>query len=384
MDAEGPAEVLEFLANKGLRPVSIKSVSLLLQRRKSILGGGLNITDQVFLTKYLALMLRVGTDLFSAIDILIADFDKPSVKALLIEMRANLSKGKPFYVTFANYPKVFSPVFVNMIKAGEVSGNLEKVFEDLSVSLEKEAALRSRIRGALVYPFILMGASIAILTLLISFALPKIAAIFTGGGFKPPVFSRVVFAVGLFFGDNILYIFGGGTILIIGVILLYLRSTPFRKMLYRFFIHLPAVKTVVKKIAIQRFATTLAALLKSGLPILDALEITASAVGNDEVREALMRISREGISKGLTMGEAFKREPIFPRTVANLVSISEKSGHIEEILVTLANFYESEIDASLKTLISLLEPILLMGIGLIIAVIALSIIVPIYQLVGQF
>ena len=161
-------------------------------------------------------------------------------------------------------------------------------------------------------------------------------------------------------------------------------NIAFRKMLYRFFIHLPAVKTVVKKIAIQRFATTLAALLKSGLPILDALEITASAVGNDEVREALMRISREGISKGLTMGEAFKREPIFPRTVANLVSISEKSGHIEEILVTLANFYESEIDASLKTLISLLEPILLMGIGLIIAVIALSIIVPIYQLVGQF
>src|SRR3990167_9743654 len=135
LDAERSADVLGGLASKGLRPISIKSAQTL-QSKRSFLGGGVTVTDQVFLTKYLALMLQVGTNLFSAIDILIADFDKPSVKALLLEMKSNLEKGKPFYITFVNYPKIFSPVFVNMIKAGEASGKLEKVFADLSVSLE--------------------------------------------------------------------------------------------------------------------------------------------------------------------------------------------------------------------------------------------------------
>ena len=123
--------------------------------------------------------------------------------------------------------------------------------------------------------------------------------------------------------------------------------------------------------------------MKAGLPILDSLDITADSVGNDELRESLNRISKEGIAKGLTIGEAFKREPAFPRVVANLIAIAEKSGHIETILETLADFYEAEIDASLKSLLTLLEPVILFGIGIVVAVIALSVIVPIYQLVGQ-
>jgi type II secretory pathway component PulF len=244
--------------------------------------------------------------------------------------------------------------------------------------------LRSRIKGALIYPIVLMSVSVAILLLLVTFALPKIANIFSNFDKPPPAFSRVVFAVGLFFGAHVVLILGS---LILGTtifVLLYLRSDVFRRFLYLFFIKLPVVKDIVTRIAIQRFATTFSSLLASGLPILDSLEITASAVGNEEIRQAILRISREGISKGLTIGESFKRETAFPRTVTNLISISEKSGHIEDILQTLGNFYETEIDASLKALVSLLEPALLMGIGAIIAIIALSIIIPIYQLVGQF
>jgi type II secretory pathway component PulF len=139
----------------------------------------------------------------------------------------------------------------------------------------------------------------------------------------------------------------------------------------------------VRELAIQRFATTLSSLMKAGLPIIEAIEITADAVGQQEISNSLKRIAQEGVSRGATIGEAFRREAIFPAVVTNLIAISEKAGHLEEILTTLGEFYQTEIDSQIKTVVSFIEPVMLLGIGLIVGLIALSIIVPIYQLVGQ-
>ncbi len=384
-EAQGPAEVLEFIASRGLRPISIKA----LKGFEAVSGRGffkesVNITDKVFLTKYLALMLKVGTDLLRAIDILIADFDKPAMKALLSEIRGTVEKGQPFYTTFTKYPRIFSPVFVNLVKAGESSGNLEMVFENLSVSLGKEQDLRNRIRSALVYPSLLFVVSLAVLFLLVSFALPKIAEMFMTSGFNPPLFSKIVFTIGLFLGDYMIFILIGSVIFGIAGFYYFRKVESGRRLFWRFINRVPVVSDVLKRIALQRFATTLASLMRAGLPILASLEITADAVGLAELKDALIRISREGVAKGLTLGDSFRREPVFPRVVTNLVAISEKAGHIEDVLGTLADFYESEIDVSVKTLVSFLEPIMLLLIGGVIGTIALSIIIPIYQLVGQF
>ena len=173
-------------------------------------------------------------------------------------------------------------------------------------------------------------------------------------------------------------------ILIVSLWYLFAKTASGKRILYQFALKLPVIKTVLKQIALQRFAATLSSLLRAGLPILDSLEITAQTVGFGELKDSLMRISREGVAKGLTIGEAFRREAVFPRVVVNLMAISEKAGHIEDILSTLANFYGGEIEAAIKTMVSFLEPALLVGIGIIIGTIAISIIVPIYQLVGQF
>jgi len=341
------------------------------------------VEDKVFLTKYLALMLKVGTDLFKAIDILIVDFDKPAIKSILIEVRDSLTRGQPFYSTFTKYPKYFSPVFVNLIKAGETSGNLEKVFDDLSRSLEKDQAIRGKIRSALIYPAVLVVLSMLILFGLVTFALPKIANIFMSGGIKPPTFSRIVFGVGLFISAWSYIIFPIILIGSIGSWYFFQKTVAGNAIMGRFLAKAPIVGDILYRIAIQRFAATFSSLLKSGMPILNALEITADSVGHAEIKAALLRISRDAVPKGLTIGEAFRREQIFPRVVVNLIAISEKSGHIESILDTLAEFYEAEIDVSTKTLISFLEPALLLVIGFVVAIIALSIIVPVYQLVGK-
>jgi type IV pilus assembly protein PilC len=146
----------------------------------------------------------------------------------------------------------------------------------------------------------------------------------------------------------------------------------------------PVIKTVYEQTALQSMAATISSLLRAGLPILETIDIAAQTVGHRKFKQALMRIATEGLAKGLTIGEAFRRETIFPQTVTNLVAISEQAGHLDEVLATLAEFYESEVDASIKTLMSLLEPLLLLVMGVMVAVIALSIIIPVYQLTTQF
>lgn len=383
-EASGTTEVLEYLANQGLRPISIRVIKGVGEiAGAKFFGKGITTSDKIFLTKYLSLMLKTGTDLFKAIDILINDIDKPVTKALLIEIRSTLEKGQPFYSTFLKYPKYFSQVFVNLIKAGESSGNLEKVFEDLTVSLEKEQELHRSLKSALTYPVILVIGSLGILTLLITFALPRIANTFISSGIKPPLFSKIVFSVGIFLNEYIWFFFPGLIGVVIGGWYFFGKTALGKNFLYRFAGKLPVIKTLLKQLALQRFASTLSSLLKAGLPILDSLEITAQTVGLEELKNSLIRISREGVARGLSMGDAFRREAIFPRVVVNLIAISEKAGHTEEILSSLANFYEAEVEVAVKTLVRFLEPALLLGIGLVIAFIALAILIPVYQLVGQ-
>jgi type IV pilus assembly protein PilC len=271
-----------------------------------------------------------------------------------------------------------------MIKAGESSGTLDVAFDDLNRSIEKENELRSKIRAALVYPALLMIMATAILIFLVTFALPKIAEVFSGGGFNPPLFSRVVFSVGLFFNHNLLLILGFLFVLIAGCGIFLFKTAAGKRFRTKFMSMLPVVRVLVKEIALQRFASTFSSLTRAGLPVVNALDITANAVGHADLSASLKRVAHDGIIRGLTLGDAFKRETVFPKTVTNLVAISEKAGHLDEILETLSEFYESEIDSSLKILISFLEPALLVVIGFVVALIALAIIVPIYQLVGQF
>jgi type IV pilus assembly protein PilC len=257
------------------------------------------------------------------------------------------------------------------------------VLQDLTVSLEKQDELRRKIQGAMIYPVILIVLAFAILLFLVTFALPKIAEVFSSGGFNPPLFSKVVFTIGLFVGSYVWVIVG----LIISAVLcsfIFMRTSAGKRAFHWFVRRAPLVRTIAQKLALQRFASTLSSLLKSGVPIVNSLEITADAVGSEEIADALKRVARDGLSKGLTIGDAFRRETVFPNVITSLVAISEKAGHLDEVLKTLGTFYETEIDGAVKALISFIEPALLAGIGVVVGTIALSIIVPIYQLVGQF
>ncbi len=374
---------LSVLSSRQLKPLVLKPIRT---RGLNVALFEKNITleDKVFITRYLALMLKVGTDLFQAIDILIDDFDKPAVRSLLIEIRSNLEEGKPFYTTFAKHPKSFSPVFINLVKAGEVSGNLDGVFEELSDSLQSQHELRQKIKSSLTYPVILLVASLLILILLVSFSIPKIAKVFMSGGIDPPTFSKYVFTVGLFVGDNLIVLFSVLIVVVTGSIIFFVKTFLGKRILYNIALMIPVIKKIIRQISLQRFAATLSSLMSSGIPITEALEVTAGSVGMPELQSALKRISQEGLKKGLTIGEAFKKEPVFPNVIANLIAVSEKSGSLEEILSTLSDFYTSEIESAVKSMVSFIEPVMLFFIGIVIGTIALAVIIPIYQLSTSF
>jgi len=381
LDVADTSEVLTFLRSRDLKPVSVQSLAKAEKKHLQLFGGGITLIDQIFITRYLALMLKIGTSLLQAINILIGDFSKPAVRAFLIEVRSNLEKGLPFYLTFSRYPKEFSATYINSVKAGETSGNLQAVFEDLTLSLTKEKAFKDEIKSALAYPIFLFTLSLLIFIFLIAFALPKIAKVFLESGFDPPIFSRVVFSIGLFFSGTRSFLLLG--FVVGGAVTLFVSGWA-RRFIGTLFSRIPLVNKLLTKIALQRFAATLSSLVKANIPIAEALEITASTVGKEDIAQALRRVAREGIAKGLTVGGAFKREAAFPTTVTSLIAIAEQSGHIEEVLATLAEFYAGEINSLLKMLVSFLEPVLLLFIGFVVGLIALSVIIPIYQLTTQF
>lgn len=387
IEANSGAEVLSFLSSKGLKPISIANIDNTVKsklKKWNYLGSGIKAVDKIFMAKHFALMLKAGTNLFQALDILITDTESPALRSFLKEVRLSLEKGQPFFTAFSRHPKYFSPVFVNLIKAGEKSGTLERSFDNLSRMLSRQEDLRRKIRSALIYPIILIAASFLILIFLVTFILPRIASIFLEGNMEIPTFSKAVFSVGLFLSAYIKLISIIGVILLIAFWYFFAKTTTGRRLFYNFLGMVPVVKRIVRQIAVQRFSGTLASLLKAGVPIIDALEITAKSVGNQKMDDSLMRIANEGVAKGLTMGGAFKRESAFPVAVSSLIAVSEKAGNLDEILTTLSTFYESEIESSIRSLITFIEPVLLVVIGVIVAMIALSIIVPVYQLVGQF
>lgn len=375
---------LDFLVTQNLKPISVKPVPYAIKKRFLFFKETLSLTDKVFLTKYLSLMLKVGTDLFSAIDILIEDFESGPSRRFLLEARANLEQGKPFWYSFSQHPEYFSPVVVNLIKAGENSGNLETTLNQVSVDLERERNLTSKVKSALIYPLLLVVASFAMVIFLVTFAIPKLGDMFLNMGKDVPVYTRVVLTVGMFLNRNIFWVVPLMVGIPLGLFFYFSKTKKGKEMFNDLLERIPVARDLISKLALERFASVLSSLIKAGMPIIQALETTAKAVSYPKYEAALLRISKEHLVKGLSLGEAFKREKVFPAVVSNLLVIGEKAGQIEDILRTLAGFYETEIDVNLKTLVSLIEPVMLIIMGVVVGGIALSLIVPVYQLVSQF
>lgn len=379
-------EVVEYLVRRDMNPVSVEGLNVA-GTGKSLLEfnffESLNAVDVMFLTRNLATTVKAGLSIVEALDILIADTEKNILKKVLREAQAFIKNGQPLSKGFEAYSDSFPPIFMGMLKAGEMSGQLAKTLPELSKYLSKEYSLRSKVKSALMYPIILLTAASGVVALLLIFVLPKLTKAFAASGVELPWITKFFLGISSALTWSFTFDFlvlGGGFLFFF-----YFHKTRIgKKTILGILSHTPVAGELIKKVALVRFARTFGNLIDSGLSAVESLELSAESVGNSAYTRAIQNIILS-VKNGMPISAALHKYPnLFPRLLISLVTVGERTGSLSEILMTFSDFYEEEVDNKLKDLTAVLEPILLLIMGALVGAIALSIILPIYQLVGNF
>jgi type IV pilus assembly protein PilC len=278
---------------------------------------------------------------------------------------------------------VFDPLYTNLVQAGEVGGILDTILNRLAVYIEKAMKLRRQVRGAMVYPSIVLIVFIGVLSILLAFVIPGFQNMFKDFGAKDelPVLTRGVMAVSHFFVGNFIWFFLLATGLIVALAYLY-KTPPGKRQIHKLMLKAPVLGGVLRKIAVARFTRTLGTLLSSGVPILDALEIVAKTAGNVIVEEAIM-FARARISEGKNMAEPLMQTNVFPPMVVQMVGVGEQTGALDAMLNKIADFYEEEVDVAVSAMTALIEPVMMVGIGGTVGVVLIAMYLPIFSIAGK-
>jgi type IV pilus assembly protein PilC len=380
MEAESEDAVNQRLRAQQLQPTKVKKKSRATQIQ---FGTGVGHKDLVTFTRLFATMIDAGLPIVQCLDILQGQTDNKFFGNILRDVKTSVEAGSTFSDSLRRHPKVFDHLYVNLVQAGEVGGILDTILNRLAVYIEKAMKLRRQVRGAMVYPSIVIVVFVGVLAILLGFVIPGFQTMFKDFGAKDelPALTRGVMAVSSFFVSNILWMFLGVTALIVGVG--YAIRTPRgKKVFHRLLLRLPVVGDVLRKIAVARFTRTLGTLLASGVPILDALEIVAKTAGNVIVEEAIM-YARARISEGKNMAQPLMETNVFPAMVVQMVGVGEQTGALDTMLNKIADFYEEEVDIAVAALTSLIEPALMVGIGGTVGVVLIAMYLPIFSLAGK-
>lgn len=380
MDAESEEAVNQRLRAQQLQPTKVK------KKPKEFtfqIGTGVGPKDIVTFTRLFATMIDAGLPIVQCLDILQGQTDNKLFSNVLRDVKASVEQGATFSDSLRRHPKVFDHLYVNLVQAGEVGGILDTILNRLAVYIEKAMKLRRQVRGAMVYPSIVIFVFFAVLSILLIFVIPGFEKMFIDFGAKDelPALTQMVMQVSRIFVGNILWLFLGLIAFFVTASYLY-RLPRGKRLAHKVMLRLPVMGPVLRKIAVARFTRTLGTLLGSGVPILDALEIVAKTAGNITVEEAIL-YARLKISEGKNMAQPLMETGIFPAMVVQMVGVGEQTGALDAMLNKIADFYEDEVDVAVSALTSLIEPALMVGIGGTVGVVLIAMYLPIFSIAGK-
>jgi type IV pilus assembly protein PilC len=347
------------------------------------IGTGVGTKDIVTFTRLFATMIDAGLPILQCLDILQGQTDNKFFAAILRDVKGSVEQGATFSDSLRRHPKVFDHLYVNLVQAGEVGGILDTILNRLAVYIEKAMKLKRQVRGAMVYPSIVIFVFVGVLSILLIFVIPGFENMFKDFGAKDalPGLTKMVMQISKAFVSNILWIFLGMVGTVVAFVQTY-KTPKGKKTIHRIMLHLPVLGDVLRKIAVARFTRTLGTLLSSGVPILDALEIVARTAGNVIVEEAIM-YARLKISEGKNMAQPLMETNVFPSMVVQMVGVGEQTGALDAMLNKIADFYEEEVDVAVGALTSLIEPALMVGVGGTVGVVLIAMYLPIFSLAGK-
>jgi type IV pilus assembly protein PilC len=382
MDAPSRSAVLARLRQMQIQPIPnrIKEKGKLFGL--NITFGSISTRDLVIFTRQLSTMIDAGLPLVRGLDIIASQHPNLKFKQIIVRVKEDVEAGSTFADSLAKHPKVFSNLYTQLIKAGETGGVLDVILQRLASYLEKMDSIKRKMKGAMVYPSIVISVAIMVLAIVIIFVVPVFAEMFKDMGTTLPALTQLVVDISFFTRHNILYILISIAAIFFLVGFSYNKSYKIRRLFDAFLLKLWLVGPLLLKTVIARFCRTLATLTAGGIAILDGLEITAKASGNIITEEAILE-ARKGISEGQTLAEPLMARPkLFPPMVVQMISVGEQTGALEDMLNKIADFYEEEVDIAVASLLSALEPIMITVLGATVGVIVVSMYLPMFKLVS--
>ena len=380
IDAANFLSAGHLLKEQGLVPMDLQE-----QGKKFDWQGLINnfsaigLKEKIAFIQNLDLLLKSGVSAPRAMRIIAKQTNNGKFRKIVETMALDVEAGKALHETMAAYPKIFSQIFVSMIEVGELSGNLEKSLEYLRIQLQREADLKSKTKGAMIYPGVIVSAMVVIGILLGIFVLPKLTATFKEFDTDLPFLTRVVIHVSDFMENNAVLVIIG-LFVFVGAVVAGLKTPAGQRIFAFVFLHFPMIGPIVKKINIARFSRILGSLMKSGISVVQGLAVTGEALGNVYYRDAMATTATD-VKLGKSLTDSLGKSPdLFPYIVTQMLAIGEETGNLEQILDQLAEHNEAEIDDTMKNLSSIIEPMLLLVIGVVVGFLALALIMPIYNI----
>ncbi len=334
--------------------------------------------DLALMTRQLSTLVAAGLPLVDCLTALIEQTESPRLKRTLSQVREKVTQGGALADALRDHPRIFSDLYVNMVRAGEASGALDIVLERLADYTESSAKLRNKVRAALTYPILMGIISCGILFFLISYVVPKVTKIFAETQQALPTMTVVLLAISGFF-QAYWWLVLGTIALAVAAVRISVRTPAGRMRFDTYVLRIPYFGTLLKKVALARFARTLSTLLRSGIALLQSLDIVKNVVNNTVLCQAIEN-ARDSIREGQSIAPPLKKSGLFPPLLIHMIAVGEKSGELENMLARAADAYDNEVETSIASLTSILEPMIIIFMGAIVLFIVLAIMVPIFQL----
>ena len=382
LEAPSLEAVIALLRDRRIRPVAsrIREKGTGLETELTIPGFGAKVKPKEvsLFTRQFATMIDAGLPIVQCLDILTEQSESKLLRKTIHDIRLDVEGGSTLADAMAKHPKIFDDLYVNMVQAGEAGGVLNTILNRVALFIEKANKLKRKVKGAMIYPTAILAVAVIVVAILLIFVIPVFAELYGSMGKALPAPTQITINISNWFVGNWYFMFGG----LIGIVIAiraYYQTEQGRMNIDRIMLHLPVVGDLLRKVAVARFSQNMAILLSSGVPILDGLAITAKTAGNRVVEKAIMD-SRVSISQGKTVAEPLRESKIFPPMVCQMVAVGENTGGLDGMLRKVAELYEEEVDDAVANLTAMMEPLIMVVLGVILGGLVISMYLPIFQM----
>jgi type IV pilus assembly protein PilC len=361
------------LRRQGVAPSRVR------KQRQRRAGGRVNAGDIAIFSRQLATMLSAGIPLVQGFEIVGAGNEKAAMQRLILEIKADVEGGTSLHEALGKHPLYFDDLFVNLVEAGEHAGALESLLDKIATYKEKTEALKKKIKKALFYPAAVLAVAVIVTVVLLLFVIPQFEALYKNFGADLPAFTQMVIGLSRFVQHNGVYIaivMGFG---VYAFIYFKKRSRAMREFLDRLSLRVPVIGPILNKAAIARYARTLSTMFSAGVPLVEALESVAGATGNIVYEKAVLKM-RDEVSTGQRLQRAMENTGLFPNMVNQMIAVGEESGSLDEMSAKVATFYEAEVDNAVDAMSSLLEPLIMVILGVLVGGLVIAMYLPIFKL----